>query len=68
MIRLILFSLVLLVLAGALIWKLNMTEADQIFVRRVLYFLLALFLSILFVFFISIHEVKAIFEFLKNLF
>ena len=68
MFRLIFFFCLVTGLAGLFFWLLNSTEENKKFLRIIMYFFLItlLFLSIIFI--ISLQEVKAILEVLKDLF
>ena len=50
------------------LWMLNSDEENKLFLRRIMFAFLTALLFIAFIFVLSLHEVKAILEVLKELF
>ena len=68
MFRLIFLFCLIIGLVCLFLWMLNSDEENKLFLRRIMFAFLTALLFIAFIFVVSLHEVKAILEVLKELF
>ena len=68
MFRLILLFCLIIGLVCLFLWMLNSDEENKLFLRRIMFAFFTALLLIAFIFVVSLHEVKAILEVLKELF
>ena len=68
MFRLIFLFCLIIGLVCLFLWMLNSDEENKLFLRRIMFAFLTALLFIAFIFVLSLHEVKAILEVLKELF
>ena len=68
MFRLIFLFCLIIGLVCLFLWMLNSDEENKLFLRRIMFAFLTALLLIAFIFVVSLHEVKAILEVLKELF
>ena len=68
MFRLIFLFCLIIGLVCLFLWMLNSDEENKLFLRRIMFAFLTALLLIALIFVVSLHEVKAILEVLKELF
>ena len=68
MFRLIFLFCLIIGLVCLFLWMLNSNEENKLFLRRIMYAFFTALLLIAFIFVVSLHEVQAILEVLKELF
>ena len=68
MFRLIFLFCLIIGLVCLFLWMLNSDEENKLFLRRIMFAFLTALLFIAFIFVLSLQEVKAILEVLKELF
>ena len=68
MFRLIFLLCLIIGLVCLFLWMLNSDEENKLFLRRIMFAFFTALLLIAFIFVVSLHEVKAILEILKELF
>lgn len=68
MFRLIFLFCLIIGLVCLFLWMLNSDEENKLFLRRIMFAFFTALLLIAFIFVVSLHEVQAILEVLKELF
>ena len=68
MFRLIFLFCIIIGLVCLFLWMLNSDEENKLFLRRIMFAFFTALLLIAFIFVVSLHEVKAVLEVLKELF